>query len=414
MCKNKQELLDFIIQYYLESFEFNGLSNYNIDGYDNDDMVSLIQDGLVETISDKDTNNIYIKGFDLNLTIQQHIDNANGLNGQVCFYPTTKALKNIAVDINRPYTALMQRGCPQLRIIYFNIEVLERYINNPQYIILDYGYKGSICLKDEFEDVSLHQEYIQEYAMAYKRGDKLIRAVGVLVCDLMKLTSKAQYLWKSFECENQADYFAEPGFIKNAYYGAWVTEYWVLDAILKEMKVINKQCEAIGIPPLFNHVYSDDRYARPNGYGSILLPTMKNYYDFVAVMEKLIVHNISFKTFQKTAIEIEPIERKAADGTYKGSLVMLNEWLAQNFKTPFVIDDLIIKPLKEIRKIRQIPAHELPDNKYNTNVYEMQREMVDKSYFALKAIRCLFMGHPLAKSVEIPKCLLEEGKIVFY
>ncbi len=414
MCKNKQELLEFIIRYYLESFEFNGVPNYNLEDYNNDDIVSLIQDGLVETISDNDANNIYIKGFDLNLTLQQHINNANGLNGQVCFYPTSKALRNVAIDTDRPYTALMQRGCPQLKILYFNVEVLERYINNPQYIILDYGYKGSICLKDEFEDVSLHQEYIQEYAMAYKRGEKLIRAVGVFLCDLMKLSPKAQYLWKSFEYDNQKDYFASPGFIKNAFYGAWVNEYWVLDAILKEMGVINKQCEAIGIPSLFSHVYSDDRYERPNGYGSILLPTMKNYYDFVSVMEKLIVHNISFKTFQKKAIGIEPIERKAIDGTCKGSLVMLKEWIDQNVKAPFVVDDLIIKPLKEIRKIRQIPAHELPDNKYDTDVYEMQRELVNKSYLALKAIRCLLMSHPLAKSVQVPKCLLEEDKIVFY
>ena len=412
MCKNKQELLDFITQYYLESFEFNGLSNYNLQDYNNDDMLSLIQGGLVETISDKDADNIYIKGLDLNLTTQQHIDNANGLNGDVCFYPTAKALQDVAIDVDRPYTALMQRGCPQLKIIYFNIEVLERYINNPQYTILDYGYKGSIYLKDEFEDESLHQEYIQEYAMAYKRGDKLFRTVGVLLCDLMKLSSKAQHLWKSFEYDNQEDYFASTGFIKNAFYGAWVNEYWVMDAILKEMEVINTQCEAIGIPSLFNRIYSTDE--RPAGYGVILLPTMKNYYDFVAVMEKLIVHNISTKTFLVNAHLIQGVDKKKDDGTDKGSLVLLNEWLDKNVRAQFDVDEIIIKTLKEIRKIRQVPAHKLYDNEYNVDVYELQRELVEKSYFALKTMRCLFMGHPSAKNVDIPKCLLEEDQIVFY
>lgn len=37
----------------------------------------------------------------------------------------------------------------------------------------------------------------------------------------------------------------------------------------------------------------------PEGSRNILLPTLKNYYDFVLVLKKIIVHNISYKTFQK-------------------------------------------------------------------------------------------------------------------
>ena len=147
---------------------------------------------------------------------------------------------------------------------------------------------------------------------------------------------------------------------------------------------------------------------------NILLPTLKNYYDFVLVLEKLLVHNISVKTFQKDVGVIRAIERKNDDGTDKGSLVMFKEWMEKNVRANFDIDDVIIAPLKKIRKIRQSPAHEMYSNKYDLDVYEMQKALVNESYEALRAIRSLFMGHPLAKTVIVPDYLLTGKNIVFY
>ena len=221
-------------------------------------------------------------------------------------------------------------------------------------------------------------------------------------------------LWRSFEHENQAGYCVEPGFIKNAILGAFVTTHWVFDAMLEEMEIINQQCEAIGLPPLFNHIYRISCNERPDGYGNILLPTLKNYYDFVLVMEKLLVHNISIKTFQKDVGIIRAINRKNEDGSDKGSLVMFKEWIEQNVRASFDVDTVIMAPLKKIRKIRQAPAHELYSNEYDVDVYERQKELVNESYEALRAIRSLFMGHPLAKGVKIPTYILSGKGIVFY
>ena len=93
---------------------------------------------------------------------------------------------------------------------------------------------------------------------------------------------------------------------------------------------------------------------------------------------------------------------------------MFKEWMEKNARANFDIDDVIIAPLKKIRKIRQSPAHEMYSNKYDLNVYEMQKALVDESYEALRAIRSLFMGHPLAKGVIIPDYLLTGKNIVFY
>ena len=79
------------------------------------------------------------------------------------------------------------------------------------------------------------------------------------------------------------------------------------------------------LPELFAHLYGTGYNEMSEGNRSNLLPTLKNYYDFVLVMEKLVVHNISIKTFQKDSLLISKIERKDEEGTENRSIVMLQE-----------------------------------------------------------------------------------------
>ncbi len=410
----KSDLLKKIINYYLESGNFNGLPNYQIDESDINEMESLIKEGLIEAISGSDVLNPHIRGFDLNLSIEHQIINAKNTKGITCFYPTEKALKGVEVNYQKPYTAILQSGRGQFDIIYFDIEILERYINNPKFLVMDNGYRGKICTKDDFYDEDVTSEYIKDYGMAYMEGEKLNRAIAVFVTDLAKLSPKIQMMWKGFELENQNKCKVGKGFIKNLIMGEWVTEYWIFHALLDEMIIINKQCDAMEIPKLFSHTYGTSYTDMPEGYRNILLPTLKNYYDFVLVLEKLVVHNISIKTFQKDTLSIKGISRKDSKGNDKGSIAMLAEWLKNNTKTNFDIDEVIIKPIKFIRKIRQVPAHELTSNVYNIDVFEKQKKLMMDTYGAIRIIRILFMRHPLTKDIEVPNDLLEGNNIIFY
>lgn len=408
------KLLDEVIRYYLDSSSFNGLPIYEIKNYDVNEMIELIEDGFVEAISEVDVLNPHIKGFDLGLSKEHQIVNARNADGHTCFYPTERALEGIQIDYQKPYTVLLQRGKEQFEIIFFDIEILERYINNPRFLVMDNGYRGTICIKDEFYEESSLNEYIKDYGMAYIEGEKLNRAIGVFIIDLAKLSPKIQMLWKGFELENQNNCKISEGFIKNLLMGGWVTQYWIFHALLEEMTVINNLCEAMGIPKFFSHTYGTFYTDMPEGYRNILLPTMKNYYDFVLVLEKLVVHNISIKAFQKDSVLIRGIERKDKEGKDKGSIVMFKEWLLKNVQANFDIDEVIIKPIKQVRKIRQVPAHELTNNSYNVDVYEKQKELMIDIYGSVRAIRILLRGHPLTKDVKIPD-YLEDGKdIVFY
>jgi len=407
-------LLETVINYYLKSADFNGLPIYQIENYDVNEMVNLIEDGFIEAISEKDVLNPHIRGFDLNLSVEHQIKNAQFIDSHTCFYPTEKALKGVEINYQKPYTALLQGGKEQFDIVFFDIEILERYINNPKFIVMDNGYRGKICIRDEYYNVDVDGEYIKDYGMAYIDGETLNRAIAVFVIDLTKLSPKIQMMWKGFELENQSKCKVNEGFIKNLLQGEWVTDYWIFHALLEEMNVINKQCEAVEIPKLFSHTYGTFYADMPEGYRNILLPTLKNYYDFVLVLEKLVVHNISIKTFQKDSLLIKGIARRDDRGNVKGSIAMLKEWIDSNIKTNYDVEKAIVNPLKNIRKIRQVPAHELTNNSYDIEVYEKQKKLMIDTYGALRAIRIMLMNHPLAKNIEVPDYLLESKHIVFY
>lgn len=410
----KNVVLQEIIDFYLQSKDFNGLPIYQMNNYDKEELLNLIDNDLIEAISEKEVLNPHIRGFNLDIPKDIQKNNASDLESHTCFYPTEKALEGVKIDYKSPYTILMQKGREQFDIIFFDIEILERYINNPKFLIMDNGYRGSICIRDEYYDDEDDSEYIKDYGMAYIEGEKLTRAVAIFLIDLAKLSPKIQMLWKAFELKNQNRCKVNSRFIKNLIYGEWVTDYWIFHAIIDEMIIINKQCESMEIPPLFSHTYGTHFSEMPEGYRNIFLPTMKNYYDFVLVLEKMFVHNISVKTFQKDGFLIKGIERKDSKGYDKGSLVMLSEWLNRNIKTSINIDEIIINPLKSIRKIRQVPAHELTSNRYDIDVYKKQNDLVIETYRAIRGIRLLFSNHPKANKIEIPEWLVTGENIVCY
>jgi len=127
--------------------------------------------------------------------------------------------------------------------------------------------------------------------------------------------------------------------------------------------------------------------------------------------KKCCIH--SYKTFQEYTPHIRGIDRKYESGKDKGSLGMLEECLSKNIRTQENPTDLIIKPLRNIRTIRQKPAHELISNQYDVTLYQKQFYLINDTYTAIRAIRLFFANHPLAKDVKIPEHLIS-GTVVNY
>ena len=411
----KEKILKIITDYYLNSGDFNGFPLYYFDKNYTDLICQLIDEGKVEVLSSAFVINPHIKAFRLNIDKEEQKKEVINNGDSVVLYPTEKYLKELNLNSEKPFTKMLLEGQGQLKIVFFKIEILETYFQDPRYKVFWYDYRGSIVVSDEFYDENLESEYIKDFGLGYHK-EKLYeeRVVGVFLGDLAELSLNAQLKWKANYLENQQDYFINDGFYKNLILGEWVDEVSIYDAILDEMIIINKMCENMGIPHLFRKTYEPHTFEKPEDYRIMFLPTLKNYYSFVLVLEKIIIHNINYKTFITTAKYIKPVERKDGKGNLKHSLNMMSEWLKQNISTNEDIDKLIINPLKSIRKIRQVPAHEIYSNQYDKLLYKKQNEIILETYKAIRSIRLFFANYPGNQDIEIPEYLITGEKIRVY
>ena len=416
---DKKELLKYITDGYLTSHDFNGVAVYNMPLFNTEDLVALIQENKVFVITDDDDLNIHINRYNRYSDKDTQIASVRK-KCRLAIYPTPTHLESLDVREEKPFTAMIARGAEQLRVMYFEVDVLELYVNNPQYIICDCGYRGNIYPRDNASEDLLHSEYVKDFGVAYPRiaprdGD---RAIGVFLRDLSKLNFEAQCKWRGFLLSDQSKFVVNYGFIKNLIFGRWVDEYWIFDALLVEIKLINSMCDSIGLPPLFRKEYSREEN-QLIGYRILLIPSSKNYYEFVSALEKIVVHNLNYKLFQKEALHIKPIDRNKKDGKLKGSIEMLEEWFSVNYFASNPIGNDVFKKhiagiFRDISKIRQVPAHELYANEYDKGLYRKQNILVQEVYNAVKELRMMFSRHPLATSVSIPDRLQNEENIVLY
>lgn len=93
---------------------------------------------------------------------------------------------------------------------------------------------------------------------------------------------------------------------------------------------------------------------------------------------------------------------------------MMSEWLKQNYSAKGVVDELVINPLKNIRTLRQVPAHEIYTNKYDKSLYDKQNEIILETYRAIRNIRLIFAKYPGNEKIETPDYLRNGEKIVIY
>lgn len=416
---DKKELLKYVTEHYLTSCDFNGVAVYNMPFFDTEDLVVLIQENQVFVITDDDDFNIHINRCNWYSDKDKQIASVRKKCG-FAIYPTPTHLESLDIREEKPFTAMVARGAEQLRVMYFAVDVLELYVNNPQYIIWDCGYRGNIYLRDNASEDLLHSEYIKDFGVAYPRtaprdGD---RAIGVFLRDLSKLNFEAQCKWRAFLLRDQSKFVVNSGFIKNLLFGGWVDKYWIFDALLDEIKLINSMCNSIGLPPLFCNEYSREEN-QLIGYRTLLIPSSKNYYEFVSALEKIVVNNLNYKLFKQEALHIKPIDRKKEDETFKSSIEMLEEWFSVNYFASNPIGNDAFKKyvagtFRNIRKIRQVPAHELYANEYDKGLYRKQNNLVQEVYNAVKELRMMFSRHPLATNVHIPDQLQDEENIVLY
>jgi hypothetical protein len=420
----KDQIVNSVVTHYLKSRDFNGLpyslllDSLKIDeGALNTWLAQLLQEEQIEIVYGDDHPNPHIKAFS-GIDKMQQISKLNNkdLLAHACIYPHNNVLKTIpeiSIDYaDRPYSKALALGAGALDFRAFDLSVLEIYRNDPRYHYGSNDISGRLSVTDKHyssEDMSPSDKaLLQTFGFCY--NDNLDRAVAVFLRYLSDLTPEHQQIWKSKELSGE--YKLHPDYYRNSILGQWGTRISIFDAFIMELDIVNKMCSIMGKPPLFKTTFIN---ARPREFGFLLRPTLGEFNSFVHLLDKIMSDNLN-KEFFKGDVALET-ETERADGkivvSQKGTIQLLEDWIKKFFRPQNPEDlDQMLQTFKEVRKLRQKPAHSVKENEFDQKYFKEQRTLVINAYDAVRTIRLVLANHPAveANPPDINK-LLYEGKI---
>lgn len=406
-----KKFIEEIKGYYLQSNDFNGFpfrdikKKYKIETGDlRKILLSLIKEEKVSLVF---SNNPYIKQFP-DIDIYKQIQALEGAEVEnACIYPAKKYLSQMVdgkVYENCPYTKELAFGAAQLEFRAFDLTILESYINDPRYIYKDNAIVGSIeYYLDEINQLPEEDQVgLQTFGFCHDETGK--RAVAVLLRYLKNLTPKHQIIWKSKELNSS--WKLHPDYARSVN-GDWkMGGISIFDAILEELKLINKMCEVMKKPPLFKEDFNKQR---PNEFSFLIRATTKEFNNFIHMLDKMISENLNNNFFEADIINGD-IEKNHNNGKPKGSIALLESWLKKFYRidNPDLHKELL-SPFAEIRKKRTIPAHSIIQNEFNLNLIEEQKNLLTKTYNSLYILREIFNRHPNCNNINfnINRCLID-------
>ncbi len=416
--QTEDEILIKVTDFYRTSADFNGLpvlqlvenlkeSIEHVQPF----LIHLVRDGALSVLFPDSDSNTHIKRFGVE-TVEVQLQKLDRLNdyqsGHVCLYPTTSHLSQVvdSAEYNqRPFTLRLALGEPQLTHLAFDPSVLEFYRNDPRYYYSTDDISGWIAVHDRYgvsdQMPPRDKVLLQHFGFSYDSQQN--RAVAVALRYLADLSAEHQQIWNAKLL--QGDYKLHPDYKRSHILGEMPKGVSIFSAFLQELCQINEMCHLMERPPLFKRDFSE---GKPMGFGFLLRPTLKEYQDFVHLLDKMLSENINQEFFMnEVALEYEESRN---DGTVvvrqKGSISVLDEWFANyyTFKDRTPITEMI-EALREVRRQRQRPAHALEDDAFDQQYFRSQREMIIKAYEGLRTLRLTFANHPKVKGYKYPEHL---------
>lgn len=417
-------VLQYVRDFFLASRDFNGVLVSRIPeelpcalSDVLDALATLIADGKVSLMSVRSAGNPHIKRLP-DLPVAQQLEQLRTEQpDSICAYPSAQVVReatDLAQYAGRPFTCRLALCEAQITPVFFDLDVLDRYYRDPRYSFEFHDFSGSISVQsghDESGDVAERDKiFLQTFGIGY--NDRRERVVVVYLRYLSHLTPEHQQVWNAHAvvtpCTLNADY------ARATIQGEWPLHYSVYAAFVAEQAEINKLTALIGKPPLFKRTFEEER---PDGFTPMLRPTKRNFDDFIHLLDKVLSENISREFFEDDI----PLERdvQRLDGKVErerpGTIQLLEDWLRKHYRTSDGEDVAreVLAPLRDIRKLRQKPAHALGSDKYDRSLPAQQDDFLGKACRALTQLRLIFMTHPRAAGYAPPDWL-DGDMIVFY
>lgn len=378
------------------------------------ELSALVQDGQITGVFSRLSVNMHIKRLpDPPIETQLKLLSDEPLD-TFCLYPTASVIQ-ARVDLSawqdRPFSTALLLSEPQLAFRAFDMGVLERYVADPRYIVHFFDYMGRMSITDNYFTDAQHPERDKVSLQTFGLGfdDQRNPYAIVYLRYLGRLSAEHQQYWNSYLVGSDVR-MSEPYF-RSSIEGEFWKNRSVRYAIAEEMRLIRSLTEAIWGRSLFRPPPEGDV---PIGLTSFLRPTTENFNRFVMALDKLLSESIDVKFFDgKVPLETESLR---PDGKIivqnKGSLTLLEEWLLQEitWNDPDAFREVVIHPLRKVRRLRQTPAHTFTKDIFSTEYHNARKQLLWDVFNSLSNIRATLAKHPRAYNIEIPDWL-DGGRI---
>ncbi|CCQ45853.1 hypothetical protein ARTSIC4J27_1811 [Pseudarthrobacter siccitolerans] len=408
-------LLGFITDAYLTSNDFNGVHCGSLPPELTTELRPLLEEGLIYANFGQRMVNPHILGLPPEApgVHLQVIDTIGRPLTDAVLFPTPGHLQTVvpsALYADAPFSRELALGAGQLEHRFFETAVLARYRDDPRYNYI-FDIDGQIS-RDDFPDGM----FLNTMSVGHRVTDGLV-VVGVFLKYVDDLAPTEQQYWKLHEVSDRENFRLHPDFIRTHLRAEFPQKLSPFVAMLEEMALINKMCDAIGYPQLFRKIYEsgakakepDSREPRPRDFGHLVRPTMKELRDFTAMLDKMLSDNMTDEFFAAEIPEMfhdVPGHGGAMVRQQKRSLTLLKEWLTLFVKEdPQGLVDFTCKTMRDIRNARNPDAHTIRDNDYDETIYAKQRKLIMDAYVAVRTIRQSLQGHHLANAVHVPSKL---------
>jgi hypothetical protein len=418
------EVLERIRDFFVHSSDFNGIPIKNLKS-----NVALSSDQLrsvLESLINQGRITLSFASVSVNPHVKRTADMrpseqlehlAGALRGvdQCCAYPSASVIRE-ATDLSqydeRPFGRRLALAEPHLTPVFFSLDVLKRYFDDPRYQFTFHDYEGSVSVVPAHYDSSEMRErdkvFLASFGIGYDTPRR--RVVAVFLRYLSDLTPEHQQSWRSYmidePCSINGDYE------RSAVWGEWPKHRSAYEALIATVAELNKLCEVIGKPPLFLTT------ERPKTFAPMLLPTKRNFNAFTLVLDQLLSDNIN-RDFFRGDVELErrvPWKDGVIERQQKGTLTLLEEWLDSHYTDANGqrVGKEVGELMRDVRKLRQAPAHRADDDAYDDRYPKEQDVLVSRGVTSLTKLRLVLMSHPAAKGkYEAPEWL-DSNLIVFY
>jgi len=415
----KKALLRQITDFYLKSRDFNGLPARNVRLAPSDlkaVVTVLIQTGLVTVVFGDRHPNPHVKAFDPE-PVEDQLQKLAKIGLQdACLYPSEEHLRDVidpAAYAGKSFTLKLALGEPQLRPYFFDLTVLEFYRNDPRYHFRVDDISGYMSVSSQHSESGEMEQRDQVFLQTFGFGydSEFNRVVVVYLWYLSELSPEHQQIWNAKRVSGK--FMVHPDYHRETM-GHWSEGISVFTAFCEELYHINEMCRLMGRAPLFKEDFREDR--RPRFFTFLLRPTLGEFNAFVHLLDKMISENINHDFIQGEVLLEEEVQSPEGKTTVvmKGSIRLLEEWLAQQVRFPDPAPkDKMITVFKKVRRLRQKPAHAVEQDVFDQKYFKEQRELMTEAYHGIRTLRLILKNHPTTRDYAIPDAL-QSGRIWTY